>query len=119
MDIEPAYTCLLGRPWTHAAEAVTSTLHQKLKFLIKGKLVVINKEEDIFVSQLESYRYISFEEDCIATPFQVLEVASIVTVVPQNFPPFFLQDIFTRSTFAQGCLRIDQTNPPPKQWVHN
>jgi hypothetical protein len=28
MDINPAYSCLLGRPWIHAAGAVTSTLHQ-------------------------------------------------------------------------------------------
>ena len=34
MDIESAYTCLLGRPWIHATGAVTSTLHQKLKFFI-------------------------------------------------------------------------------------
>ena len=27
MDIQPAYSCLLGRPWVHAAGAVTSTLH--------------------------------------------------------------------------------------------
>ncbi|KAI5388927.1 hypothetical protein KIW84_074548 [Lathyrus oleraceus] len=33
MDIQPAYSCLLGRPWIHAAGAVTSTLHQKLKYI--------------------------------------------------------------------------------------
>lgn len=27
MDIRPAYSCLLGRPWIHEAGAVTSTLH--------------------------------------------------------------------------------------------
>jgi len=27
MDITPAYTCLLGRPWIHCAGAVPSTLH--------------------------------------------------------------------------------------------
>ncbi|KAI5408849.1 hypothetical protein KIW84_054612 [Lathyrus oleraceus] len=33
MDIHPDYSCLLGRPWIQEAGAVTSTLHQKLKFL--------------------------------------------------------------------------------------
>ncbi|XP_050909145.1 uncharacterized protein LOC127122914 [Lathyrus oleraceus] len=37
MDIYPAYNCLMGRPWIHSASAVTSTLHQKLKFLANGK----------------------------------------------------------------------------------
>lgn len=27
MDINAAYSCLLGRPWIHEAGAVTSTLH--------------------------------------------------------------------------------------------
>ena len=31
MEIRPAYSCLLGRPWIHKAGAVTSTLHQNLK----------------------------------------------------------------------------------------
>ncbi|XP_050875287.1 uncharacterized protein LOC127078916 [Lathyrus oleraceus] len=30
MDINLAYSFLLGRPWIHAAKAVTSTLHQKM-----------------------------------------------------------------------------------------
>ncbi|KAI5437590.1 hypothetical protein KIW84_023633 [Lathyrus oleraceus] len=33
MDIQPAYSCLLGRPWIHAVGAVSSTLHQKLKYV--------------------------------------------------------------------------------------
>lgn len=33
MDIHPAYSFLLGRPWIHEAGTVTSTLHQKLKFM--------------------------------------------------------------------------------------
>ena len=33
MNIHPTYNCLLGRPWIHEVGAVTSTLHQKLKFM--------------------------------------------------------------------------------------
>lgn len=33
MDIQVAYSCLLGRPWIHEAWVVTSTLHQKLKYV--------------------------------------------------------------------------------------
>ena len=67
MDIDLAYTCLLGRPWIHATGAVTSTLHQKLKFFVEGILLIIGGEEDIFVSHTESYMYISADKDCIAT----------------------------------------------------
>ncbi|XP_050915175.1 uncharacterized protein LOC127130153 [Lathyrus oleraceus] len=58
MDIYPAYSCLLGRPWIHSAGVVTSMLHQKLKFLADDKLVVVEGEEDIVVSHLASFRYI-------------------------------------------------------------
>lgn len=49
MDINPTYICLLGRPWIHAAGTMTSTLHQKLKFVFKDKLVIICGEEDLLV----------------------------------------------------------------------
>ena len=41
MDIRPSYSCLLGRPWIHKAGAVTSTLHQMLKYPVKGKIVTV------------------------------------------------------------------------------
>ncbi|XP_050914650.1 uncharacterized protein LOC127129531 [Lathyrus oleraceus] len=58
IDIYPAYSCLLGRPWIHSVGAVTLTLHQRLKFMIDNKLVVVKGEEDIVVSHLESFKYV-------------------------------------------------------------
>src|SRR3954463_1012799 len=80
MEIEPAYTCLLGRPWIHAAGAVTSTLHQKLKFVNGSSIVTINGEEDIFVSNLNSYRYIEAGDEALGTAFQALEIATAITL---------------------------------------
>jgi hypothetical protein len=59
MDIQASYSCLLGRPWIHEAGAVTSTLHQKLKFVREGKLVIVNGEEALLVSHLLAFSYIS------------------------------------------------------------
>lgn len=56
MDITPTYNCRLGRPWIHVAWAVTSTLHQKLKFVVDNKLIIIYVEEDMVLSQLSSLR---------------------------------------------------------------
>ena len=58
MDIHPAYNCLLGRPWIHEAGAVTSTLHQKLKFVKNGKLVIVGGEKALLVSHLSSFSYV-------------------------------------------------------------
>ena len=41
MDIRPSYSCLLGHPWIHKAGVVTSTLHQKLKYPVRGKIVTV------------------------------------------------------------------------------
>lgn len=51
MDIVPTYSCLLGRPWIHYARVVPSTLHQKVKFVVDEKLVIIFAEKDLLVSK--------------------------------------------------------------------
>ncbi|XP_050891176.1 uncharacterized protein LOC127096668 [Lathyrus oleraceus] len=80
MDINPAYNCLLGRPWIHAAGAVTSTLHQKMKFVVDNQLIIISGEEDFVVSHLSSFRYIKADEDALETSFQALEIANATFV---------------------------------------
>ncbi|XP_058733281.1 uncharacterized protein LOC131604882 [Vicia villosa] len=74
MDIHDAFSCLLGRPWIHQAGAVTSILHQKLKFISNGKLVTVDGEQALVVSHLSSFSYIDVEE-AIGTQFQALSVA--------------------------------------------
>ncbi|KAK8609166.1 hypothetical protein V6N13_025473 [Hibiscus sabdariffa] len=83
MDIKLAYSCLLGRPWIHAAGAVPSTLHQKLKFVIDGKLVTVQAEEDIIVSVSTNAPYIEMDEDTVECSFRSLELVS-ATFVKEN-----------------------------------
>ncbi|KAI5407865.1 hypothetical protein KIW84_053922 [Lathyrus oleraceus] len=75
MDIHPAYSCLLGRPWIHEAGAVTSTLHQKLKFVKNGKLVIVGGEKVLLVSHLSSFSYVEAEDE-VGTPFQALSIVA-------------------------------------------
>ena len=44
MDITLADSCLLRQLWIHSTGAVPSTLHQKVKFIIENKLVVVSRE---------------------------------------------------------------------------
>ncbi|XP_058764275.1 uncharacterized protein LOC131637689 [Vicia villosa] len=78
MDIQPAYCCLLGRPWIHKVGTVTSTLHQKLKYPVDGKVVTVCGEEDYIVSHLSSFRYVEIEVEIHETPFQAFEAVNIV-----------------------------------------
>ncbi|XP_050919706.1 uncharacterized protein LOC127137279 [Lathyrus oleraceus] len=77
MDINLAYSCLLGRPWIHVAGAVTSTLHQRMKFLIDDKLVIVCGEEDILVSELSSFRYVEIDEGIVEIPLHRLEFGEV------------------------------------------
>ncbi|XP_058755175.1 uncharacterized protein LOC131628350 [Vicia villosa] len=80
MDIHPSYICLLGRPWIHAAGAVTSTLHQKLKFATQGKIVTICGEEEHMISHLASFRYIEVEGEVHETPCQAFEAVQTIKI---------------------------------------
>ncbi|KAI5388917.1 hypothetical protein KIW84_074538 [Lathyrus oleraceus] len=84
MDIHPSYSCLLGRPWIHEAGAVTSTLHQKLKFVKNKKLVVVGGEKALLVSHLSSFSYIDAEDE-VGAPFQAL---SITEPIEKKSPSF-------------------------------
>ena len=41
VDIFSPYTAIMGRPWLHTLGAVSSTLHQKVKYPSRGKVVEI------------------------------------------------------------------------------
>ncbi|KAE8716079.1 hypothetical protein F3Y22_tig00110156pilonHSYRG00339 [Hibiscus syriacus] len=73
MDIMPTYNCLLGRPWIYQAGAVPSTLHQRLKFVIDGRLVCIHAEEDIIASVSTTAPYIEVDEQAVECSFRSLE----------------------------------------------
>ena len=80
MDINPAYSCLLGCPWIHSVGVVPSTLHQKLKFVVEGHLVIVSGEEDVLVSCPSSMPYMEAAEESLETTFQSFEVVSIASV---------------------------------------
>jgi len=87
MDINPAYSCLLGRAWIHALGVVPSTLHQKLKFAVGGLLVIVSGEEDMLVSCPSSAPYVEAAEESLETTFQSFEVVSCASVEPSPSLP--------------------------------
>ncbi|KAI5399014.1 hypothetical protein KIW84_064401 [Lathyrus oleraceus] len=66
-------SCLLGRPLIHEAGSVTSTLHQKLKFVKNGKLFVVGGEKALLMSHLSSFTYVEAEKE-VGTLFQTLSI---------------------------------------------
>ena len=80
MDIRLAYSCLLGGPWIHGAGSFTSTLDQKLKYPVKGKVVTVCGEEEYMVSHLNSFWYMHMGGEFIETRYQTFEVIYPSTV---------------------------------------
>jgi hypothetical protein len=49
---------LLEKLWIHAVGVVTSSLHQRIKFIINGKLVVMMSEEAMTIMKNMTVPYI-------------------------------------------------------------
>ncbi|RDX90187.1 hypothetical protein CR513_27979, partial [Mucuna pruriens] len=74
MDIRPAYSCLLGRPWIHAAGAVPSSLHQQVKFISDHRIISILGEKELVITTPAPEEYIEGDEEALETSFQSLEI---------------------------------------------
>lgn len=57
-------------------------LHQRLKFFVGNKLVVMEGEEDIMVSYLTLFRYVEGEGEMKEIPLQSFEVTNVEMVYP-------------------------------------
>ncbi|RDX93934.1 hypothetical protein CR513_23744, partial [Mucuna pruriens] len=97
MDIRPAYSCLLGRPWIHGAGAVPSSLHQKVKFIADQQLVSIMGEQELVISTPVPDKYIEEEEEALETSFQALEIAAS----PEE-PPSAAENMAFRVMIKEG-----------------
>ena len=64
---------LLGRPWIHSAGAVASLLHQCLKYIANGVLVIVKAEETISMVRNVAVSFIK-AEDCRDGDLHAFEV---------------------------------------------
>ena len=53
------------------------TLHQKLKFVREGKVVIINAEHSLLISHLSSFIIVKADEAAVGTQFQALSIDNI------------------------------------------
>ncbi|XP_052882191.1 uncharacterized protein LOC108472802 [Gossypium arboreum] len=87
IDIKPSYNCLLGRPWIHSARAVPSSLHQKLKLVVDGRLVTINAEEDIISTVTNDVPYVESNKEALECSFRSLEFVNATFISEGNEVP--------------------------------
>ncbi|PKI64006.1 hypothetical protein CRG98_015619 [Punica granatum] len=77
LDIPNAFSLLLGRPWIYSAGAVSSSLHQRLKFIVEEKLIMVKEEEDYAIYKETAVPYISVSDD-ENLPFHSFETISVI-----------------------------------------
>ena len=86
---------------------MTSTLHQKLKYPVRGKIVTVQGEEEYMVSHLNSFRYVEMDGEFIETPFQHFEevpqtLAAAETVTEESSPLKMASLKYTRAVIKKG-----------------
>lgn len=82
MDIHPSYSMLLERPWIHTTRAVTSSLHQCLKYIMNGMLVVVKTK--VTISMIRNVVVLFIEvQDCTDGNVHAFEIVNIKWV-PEN-----------------------------------
>ncbi|XP_057969566.1 uncharacterized protein LOC131158698 [Malania oleifera] len=81
MAITPSYSCLLGRPWIHNTGAVPSSLHQRVKFVVDGKLVCVYGETDVMITKPTSTPYVEVTEEALEDSFRAFEIINVTTIV--------------------------------------
>ena len=68
---------LLGRPWIHEAGAITSSLHQKVKFIHEGCIITIRSDKDVVTFSKSMLQISHNEDDLHLTGFAFDEVQVI------------------------------------------
>ncbi|XP_017613611.1 uncharacterized protein LOC108458720 [Gossypium arboreum] len=70
----------VGKPWIHSAGAAPSSLHQKLKLVIDGRLIAINTEEEIIAAVTSKAPYVETNKESIECSFCSLEFANATSI---------------------------------------
>ncbi|PKI65348.1 hypothetical protein CRG98_014263 [Punica granatum] len=120
LEIPNAFSLLLGRPWIHAADAVPSSLHQKLKFFVQGKLITVNSEEDYAVYKETTVPYISIGEDQ-NLPFHSFDMISVIRdygeVDPSLSTPHFSPPAPTKDSWPKLGLLFMTRQSEANAWT--
>jgi hypothetical protein len=110
MEIPSVFSLLLGRPWLHAAGAVPSSLHQKLKFIIDNRLITIEGEGDYNVYKETAVPFISTSEDELL-PYHSFELLSVIKDWGEPTPD--KAEIMLSTNFIPGLGARNQGIPYP------
>ncbi|XP_077252354.1 uncharacterized protein LOC143891697 [Tasmannia lanceolata] len=88
-DIKASFLLLLGRPWLQKFGVVPSSLHKKLKFLQKNRVITVKGDPDLEIGLITQDLTVGKAEDVSLTGF-LLEVTAITFEEAMNEEICFL-----------------------------
>ncbi|RVW36411.1 Transposon Ty3-I Gag-Pol polyprotein [Vitis vinifera] len=117
LRIPTSFNLLLGRPWIHRAGAIPSSLHQKVKFIHDGQVIVVQSVEDMFIAAEPVLEISHTDDDLFLTGFTFDEVQ---TVEIEDFCRDFVANVLLISMGAQWCSILCGACPiyPAWGWVN-
>ncbi|RVW88107.1 hypothetical protein CK203_042911 [Vitis vinifera] len=77
LRIPTSFNLLLGRPWIHRAEAIPSSLHQNVKFIHDGWVIVVQFVGDMLISAEPVLEISHADDDIFLTRFTFDEVQTL------------------------------------------
>ncbi|XP_077221640.1 uncharacterized protein LOC143855408 [Tasmannia lanceolata] len=89
LDIKASFLLLLGRPWLHKFGVVPSSLHQKLKFLHKNRMITVKGDPNLEIGLITQDFTVGKADDISLTGFS-LEVTAITFEEAMNEEICFL-----------------------------
>ena len=88
LRIPISFNLLLGRPWIHKAGAIPYSLHQKVKFIHDGQVVIVQSVGDMFISVELVLQINHSDDDLLLTGFTFDEVQTLeIEDFYQDFVP--------------------------------
>ena len=77
LRIPTSFNLLLGRPWIHRAEAIPSSLHQNVKFIHDGWVIVVQFVGDMLISAEPVLEISHADDDIFLIGFTFDEVETL------------------------------------------
>ena len=83
LRIQSSFNLLLGHPWIHEVGVIPSSLHQKVKFIHEGRIIMIQPDKDVVTSSEPVLHINHSEDDLHLTRFTFNEV-QVVSLEDDN-----------------------------------
>ncbi|KAL6312412.1 hypothetical protein AAG906_025893 [Vitis piasezkii] len=99
LRILTSFNQLLGQPWIHKAGAISSFLHQNVKFIHDGKVITVHSIGDMFASSSHS----GISMFALAVPTS-LDHMSLLTL-------YFMEEVIEYGTFVEIGDKVDGVVP--------